>query len=37
MPSNGLDAAATPDMTVDVRNTFGLDVAMSRARLFQTE
>src|SRR6267154_1679417 len=29
MPMNGLDAAAAPDMTVDVRNTFGLDVAMS--------
>ncbi|HXJ00908.1 MAG TPA: hypothetical protein VNH44_06780 [Micropepsaceae bacterium] len=29
MPNNGLDPASTPDMTVDVRNTFGLDVAMS--------
>src|SRR5438874_10637054 len=29
MPMNGLDAAAAPDMIVDVRNTFGLDVAMS--------
>jgi cobaltochelatase CobS len=29
MPTNGLDAAATPDMMVDVRNTFGLDVAMT--------
>src|SRR6266513_1204106 len=29
MPMNGLDAAAAPDMVVDVRNTFGLDVAMS--------
>src|ERR1700726_351558 len=29
MPMNGLDAAAAPDMMVDVRNTFGLDVAMS--------
>jgi cobaltochelatase CobS len=29
MPTNGLDPAATPDMMVDVRNTFGLDVAMS--------
>jgi len=26
---NGLDAAAAPDMMVDVRNTFGLDVAMT--------
>ena len=26
---NGLDAAAAPDMMIDVRNTFGLDVAMS--------
>src|SRR5438552_435831 len=29
MPMNGLDAAAAPDMIVDVRNTFGMDVAMS--------
>src|SRR3979409_2479955 len=29
MPMNGLDAAAAPDMMVDVRNTFGLDVAMT--------
>jgi len=29
MLQNGLDPAAAPDMTVDVRNTFGLDVAMS--------
>src|SRR6478609_5683235 len=29
MPTNGLDAAATPDMMVDVGNTFGLDVAMT--------
>src|SRR6202158_1336305 len=29
MPMNGLDAAAAPDLMVDVRNTFGLDVAMS--------
>src|SRR6185437_13268585 len=29
MPMNGLDPASAPDMTVDVRNTFGLDVAMS--------
>src|SRR5262249_56118362 len=29
MTHNGLDAAAAPDMTVDVRNTFGLDVAMT--------
>src|SRR2546423_6576824 len=29
MPMNGLDAAAAADMMVDVRNTFGLDVAMS--------
>jgi cobaltochelatase CobS len=29
MPNNGLDAASAPDMMVDVRNTFGLDVAMS--------
>src|SRR3974377_782552 len=29
MPTNGLDPSAAPDMTVDVRNTFGLDVAMS--------
>ena len=29
MPTNGLDPASTPDITVDVRNTFGLDVAMS--------
>src|SRR5579872_5475987 len=29
MPTNGLDPTAMPDMTVDVRNTFGLDVAMS--------
>src|SRR5438067_6063644 len=29
MPTNGLDPAATPDMKVDVRNTFGLDVAMT--------
>src|SRR6267378_867370 len=29
MPMNGLDAAAAPDMIVDVGNTFGLDVAMS--------
>src|SRR5450432_203755 len=29
MPNNGLDPASTPDMMVDVRNTFGLDVAMS--------
>src|ERR1700726_3767748 len=29
MPMNGLDAAAAPDMTVDVRNTFGLDVALN--------
>ena len=26
---NGLDPAAAPDMMVDVRNTFGLDVAMT--------
>src|ERR1700687_3327955 len=26
---NGLDPAAAPDMIVDVRNTFGLDVAMT--------
>jgi len=29
MLTNGLDPAATPDMTVDVGNTFGLDVAMT--------
>src|SRR6202045_3679704 len=29
MPMNGLDPAAAPDMMVDVRNTFGLDVAMT--------
>src|SRR5258708_7785429 len=29
MAMNGLDAAAAADMMVDVRNTFGLDVAMS--------
>src|SRR5437762_898605 len=28
MSTNGLDPSATPDMTIDVRNTFGLDVAM---------
>jgi cobaltochelatase CobS len=27
--ANGLDPASAPDMMVDVRNTFGLDVAMS--------
>ena len=26
---SGFSAAAAPDMMVDVRNTFGLDVAMS--------
>src|SRR5438874_2714620 len=29
MLTNGLDPAATPDMMIDVRNTFGLDVAMT--------
>src|SRR5690349_10901619 len=29
MSTIGLDPSAAPDMTVDVRNTFGLDVAMS--------
>ncbi len=29
MVHNGLDSAAAPDLTLDVRNTFGLDVAMS--------
>ena len=29
MINNGLDPASAPDMMVDVRNTFGLDVAMS--------
>ena len=27
--ANGLDPASAPDMMVDVRNTFGLDVAMT--------
>ena len=31
--ANGLDPASAPDMMVDVRNTFGLDVAMTRARV----
>src|SRR5437588_10811475 len=29
MLTHGLDPAATPDMMIDVRNTFGLDVAMT--------
>jgi len=29
MSVNGLDSSAAPDMMLDVRNTFGLDVAMS--------
>ncbi|MCH8858213.1 MAG: cobaltochelatase subunit CobS [Proteobacteria bacterium] len=28
MPESGLDSAATPDLMIDVHNTFGLDVAM---------
>src|ERR1041384_723935 len=29
MSTNGLDPSTVPDVTVDVRSTFGLDVAMS--------
>jgi cobaltochelatase CobS len=29
MPTNGLDPSSAPDITVDVRNTFGIDAAMS--------
>ena len=32
MSYNGLDPAAAPDLTLDVRNTFGIDAAMTRVK-----